>query len=111
MLTSASFTRIPNGDELAEYYPDVAQRESKTGTSTIKCVVTPRGSLTNCQVLSESPAGYGFGQASVRMARVFKIKPATRDGKPVEGTITLPDPLDPAAVAAAQCTPIRAVLR
>ena len=38
-----------------------------------------------CTVESESPQGYGFGEAALRLSQTFRIRPATRDGVPIEG--------------------------
>ena len=88
MLTAADFISKPGADEFAEYYPDSAQREEKAGHASLKCVVTVKGTLTGCQVLSESPSGYQFGAQSLKIARFFKVRPATAGGKPVEGSIS-----------------------
>ncbi len=51
----------------------------------MKCTVTSKGTLTACQVLSETPEDYGFGDATLKIARFFKLKPKTVDGNAVEG--------------------------
>ena len=47
--------------------------------------MTANGSLTGCSVVSESPAGAGFGEATIRAASKFRMRPKTVDGAPVEG--------------------------
>jgi protein TonB len=44
----------------------------------------------DCVVVSETPAGYAFGAATLRLAKYFRLHPATKDGKPIEGKITVP---------------------
>lgn len=56
----------------------------------LRCKVSIEGTLKDCQVLHETPAGYGGGRAALRLSQVFKVKPATRDGVPVEGYVTFP---------------------
>ena len=85
VLTGVQFDRQPNADDLAQYYPERAQRLEKTGSATIKCIVNSRGALTSCSVLSEDPADYQFGDAALKLSHIFKLKPATSDGKPVDG--------------------------
>ncbi len=71
---------------MARYYPDRAQRLEKTGSAVISCKVTAKGTLSSCNVLSEDPSGYGFGDAAVKLAIAgFQMKPQTQDGTPVEG--------------------------
>jgi protein TonB len=49
-------------------------------------VVTTKGALVNCQVLSEDPADFGFGEASKKIASLWKMRPQTVNGEPVEAS-------------------------
>jgi protein TonB len=53
------------------------------GQVRIDCVVDVTGWLTNCTLLDEAPANWGFGQAALRIAREHRMSPALRDGVPV----------------------------
>jgi len=90
VITSPDWVRQPNGDDLAQYYPDRAQRLEKTGGASIQCTVTTSGSLSGCRVLSETPAGFGFGEATLKVARLFRMKPAMQGGQAVQGIVTIP---------------------
>ena len=49
--------------------------------------------MEDCKVTSETPTGYGFGAAALKLAGSFKMKPETRDGEPVAGAlVTIPMP-------------------
>lgn len=72
---------------MARYYPDRAQRNNVEGSTSLKCLVTSKGQLVNCEVLSETPSDMGFGAASQQMAKIFRLKPMTKDGVAVEGGI------------------------
>ena len=76
---------------MAQCYPDRAERMNVSGTSTLRCSVTAKGTLESCEATSETPADMGFGQASVScLARLFRVSPMDQDGVPVSGgTITL----------------------
>jgi protein TonB len=48
-------------------------------------VVTDKGSVTDCSVVSEDPSDQGFGSAAMKLTHLFKMRPQTRDGQPVGG--------------------------
>jgi protein TonB len=70
---------------MANYYPDRANRMNVGGHATISCTVTATGGLSGCEVVSEDPADYGFGDAALKLAHLFKMKPKTEDGTAVGG--------------------------
>ena len=72
-------------------YPDRAQRTDTAGRATISCTVTAKGTLTSCSVVSEDPGDMGFGDAALKMSKLFRMRPKTQDGAPVEGgQVTIP---------------------
>jgi TonB family protein len=84
------WTQRPAGSDLAQYYPDRAQRLEKEGSATVECRLTATGFVTNCLVVSENPLGYAFGDATIKVARFFHAEPLMRDGKPIESLVTIP---------------------
>ncbi len=62
----------------------------KAGKATISCTVTVKGTLTACAVSSEDPPGWDFGQASLKLEHLFRLKPQLVNGKAVEARITIP---------------------
>lgn len=85
MITNPDWVRRPSAEDLAQYYPDRAQRLGVAGSASLSCSVTAQGTLTECSVGSEDPADQGFGTAALKMTRLFKMRPMTRDGQPVGG--------------------------
>jgi protein TonB len=85
VITNPDWLRQPNGDDLARYYPEQAQRQGVAGQATIDCAVSEAGSLVGCSVTAESPKASGFGGAALKMAGAFRMRPMTRDGAPVAG--------------------------
>ncbi|MDO8381325.1 energy transducer TonB [Phenylobacterium sp.] len=81
----------PTGEDIARYYPANAQRTNVEGVATMACQVAADGRLTNCAVTRQYPAGAGFGDATLKLAPLFRMTPVTKDGAPVEGgTIRIP---------------------
>ena len=70
---------------MARYYPVRAMDLGKEGRAMIKCAVKANGTVDSCTVLSEDPASLGFGDAALRMSKLFKMKPKTTDGQSVDG--------------------------
>ena len=58
----------------AGHYRDAAEDESAD-----LCIIN------TCTVTNEDPPGFGFGEATLRISRFFRIAPATRDGVPTSG--------------------------
>jgi TonB family protein len=78
-------------EDLARFYPEQAARTNASGRATTECKVTAEGTLVDCQVIEESPPGLGFGEASVKLDSLFKMRPLTKDGVPVGGgTVRIP---------------------
>jgi protein TonB len=86
-ITNPDWTSRPNGDDLANYYPDRAQRMNQNGHASMTCTVTATGSLSGCSVSAEDPPDFGFGAAALKMAHLFKMRPKTEDGSPVGGAV------------------------
>jgi len=84
-ITNPKWLSRPTADQLARLYPSRAERMEKTGVAILNCEVTTDGLMDKCQIASEDPAEFGFGEAALRAARYFKISPPMSDGKPIEG--------------------------
>ena len=85
VITQPDWVRRPSGEALMRAYPDRAITAGVTGSATLSCAVRVNGTLTDCQVVSETPGGYGFGRAATRLSRDFRMSPRTVDGQPVGG--------------------------
>ncbi len=72
----------PGSDQMADLYPPRAQDNEVEGTVTIDCAINEAGKVTNCDIISESPAGYGFGQATVKaFIRYAHVDPSSVGGQ------------------------------
>jgi protein TonB len=91
VITNADWLHKPSGEDLAKYFPERAMRMNVSGRASISCTVNARGTLDACSVVSESPDDQGFGDAAMKMTKLFKMRPQTKDGAPVDGgKITIP---------------------
>lgn len=90
-VTNPGWTRRPTINDLLRHYPQAARRENLAGRASIRCQVLATGTLSGCELVSEEPQGAGFGQGALNMSTLFKMRPQTRDGKPVDGgTVRIP---------------------
>jgi protein TonB len=85
VITQPDWLRRPSAEDMAKYYPDRATRMNIEGKATLSCTVNARGTLDSCSVTEETPAEAGFGDAAIKLSKLFKMRPMTRDGQPVDG--------------------------
>lgn len=64
------------------FYPRAAFMRGVEGRVELACFVETDGRLT-CEVASEQPAGMGFAEAALEIARAHVMRPAMRNGVPV----------------------------
>lgn len=84
LVTNVFWVERPDARDFARNYPQRALDENVSGRALLECLVVADGRLA-CTVVSEEPEGYGFGEASLRVARSFRMAPETRDGVPTAG--------------------------
>ncbi len=86
----ADWLKRPTSNDLMAVWPHNASKTGSGGKATISCKISTRGLLTDCVVVSESPAGAGFGAAAVAISSQFQMKPEIRGGQPVESSVRIP---------------------
>ena len=64
--------RRPTPEQIAAARPPAAQVR---GEVVMNCMVTYDGGLGDCQVVSETPPGLGFGAAATGLARAYQLNP------------------------------------
>lgn len=85
VIRNPQWVRRPSAEQLLAAYPDRALEREISGRATLTCGVRADGSMTGCSVVSETPAGAGFGRAALSLSRSFRLSPRTVDGAIVEG--------------------------
>ncbi len=66
---------LPTGADFARLYPQDALEQGVSGAVLMGCSALPNGTLSACQIYGERPAGLDFGNATVALARTFRLKP------------------------------------
>jgi hypothetical protein len=71
-------SQTPSDEQAAaaimDYYPAAARAAGVEGTATLTCLLTERARWTECTLASESPTGFGFGDAALKLAGLSKDK-------------------------------------
>lgn len=77
--------RGPSVEERRRAHPPAALRAGRSGSAAMSCVIGLDGRLSDCEVVNESPAGQGFGQAALTLAYAFQARPPVVNGQPQAG--------------------------
>lgn len=77
------------GQDFSRFYPDRAQRLGVEGDALTLCKARDDGSLSECLKEGEGPAGFGFGDAALLMARARKAQARSASGRAVFGHFVL----------------------
>jgi hypothetical protein len=77
------WTRHPSANDLERLYPkDV---HGVTADVRADCTIDEEGRFTTCDIVSENPAGMGFGESTIKLAKLFQMKSIDGEGRPVAG--------------------------
>jgi TonB family protein len=99
VVTNPEWLVRPTAAHLDRYYPPEAARQKLRGIVRLSCKIDQQGGLQHCRILSEQPPGAGFGEAALKLAPYFRMKPTTRNGAPLAGAHAIvpvrfaPDPV------------------
>jgi protein TonB len=92
IITNPQWIERPDGRDFSRYFPQRALDRGQEGRVVLDCIVNADGRVS-CNVSNESPEGWGFGEAAMRISRHFRMSPRLENGQPSEGgrvRITLP---------------------
>ena len=85
------WSRAPKPEDMMKAYPQEPGRANLAGSATLECTVDAEGELTACVASDETPAGSGFGAASVAIASKFQMPTKAPSGAPTAGrTVRFP---------------------
>ena len=89
--TDVVYLRRPDARLFSSLYPDEARRKRLEGKGAVKCRVTETGMLGSCRVVEETPAGSGFGMATMALMSGVQIAPKTKSGQPtLDAKVVIP---------------------
>ncbi|WP_191553889.1 energy transducer TonB [Brevundimonas aurantiaca] len=84
VITNVQWARQPR--PTADDFPARALEREISGSATVECTARANGSPANCRVVSEEPAGMGFGRAAIRVVQRGQLSPRTVDGAAQDAT-------------------------
>lgn len=90
LITNPEWREIPDAEVLAAVYPKVAVMLELEGRALIECFVNEVGRLEACEIITETPAGMGFGPAAMAMSTAFQMNPRMVNGRPTTGVVRIP---------------------
>jgi len=82
-FTRAQVLHKPTGDEVHPLFPKRALETGRRGKAQVVCEIAASTRLENCVVTAEDPPGFGFGEATLQAAALFRVKPPSYQGEPV----------------------------
>lgn len=77
--------RQPSATEHHASYPPQALREAVEGSVTLLCTISDERKL-DCAVESETPLGYGFGEAAMSISRIYVVRRVEEDPRVAIGS-------------------------
>jgi TonB family protein len=78
---------LPNSQAVEAAYPVRAVRAGMAGDVALRCEMDQAGRMGVCHVLSETPEGYGFGAAALRLAERMRSEPKSVSGSPLYSVV------------------------
>lgn len=85
LISRPRWLEQPDGGTFARFIPQRALETGQTGRVGLDCAVNGSGRLENCRVSSETPTGWGFGAAALRVPPYFRMATTDLDGQPTPG--------------------------
>ena len=75
--------------EVKPQYTADAMRAKIQGTAVLDCVVTPEGTVGECQIARSLDSSFGLDQEAVKAAKQWRFVPGKRLGQPVPVLVTI----------------------
>jgi hypothetical protein len=82
-VTHPIWTRRPSQNDLMRLYPRGVR--GIRATVVASCLIDVAGKFSSCEITREDPGQMGFGDATIRLSKLFQMKATDGDGAPVAG--------------------------
>ena len=76
-------------------YPGQALRLGISGVVRVACIANPDGMVSDCTVVEEQPADYGFGESALKVIRRGCMTTFPSELEPKAFSVNVPFSLDP----------------
>ncbi len=90
---SVVWLRTPSGEDVLRVFPRQALVRKIAGQVDLRCRIMASGDLERCNVLDETPAGWGFGPAAQSLASQYRVSMRGRLHPEAGSWITVPVPM------------------
>jgi TonB family protein len=95
---------------MANVYPELANDLGLGGFARINCRINSLGLVESCHVLSQTPPAMGFGRAALRLAPMFRFRPATGLAGAIPSYVVIPVRFVPPPDDIRRAIPVMALL-
>ncbi len=76
MTANLLWIAAPSSADVAKAYPSGARIAGRPGHAVLRCGLASDGALRDCNAISEAPLGAGFGDAALKLSKLFKTNVA-----------------------------------
>ncbi|MGH6992870.1 MAG: energy transducer TonB, partial [Caulobacteraceae bacterium] len=80
VVRQPAFLSAPSTADLLAAIPASAAQDGISGEADLACRADEAGYLTDCRVVSEEPAGMGFGEAALTLSPRYRLAPVSEAG-------------------------------
>jgi protein TonB len=84
-LTAKDVKTELTSHDIARLFPEAAVSGGISGNVDALCTVAADGSLTECQIVAETPEKQGFGKAALSVSKLTHVSALAKDGSPTAG--------------------------
>ena len=87
VTTQPEWRQRPTWRDIDRVFPHGPRARGLSGAALMTCKVNRLGQLAECAIVQEVPPGNGFGEAALKLADKFEMRPQTKNGIPVDGGV------------------------